>query len=96
MDDNTNGIEPLIGSDPPAAEVISAMEAATRLQRKLGARMIKRLVRDPKNNKIRVGMAGQYIDRTERGHQKKYLVNEDGSLTRVHLTTLQPLHEDAI
>jgi hypothetical protein len=96
MDNNTNGIEPLIGNDPPAAEVVAAMETETRLQRKLRARMIKKLVQDPKNNKIRVGMAGQYIDRTIRGHQKKYLVNEDGSLTRVHLITLQPLNEDTI
>jgi hypothetical protein len=50
-----------------------------------------RALNDPRNKSVEMHKPGSIIDTMDGGHRKKFRVEDDGSLTRVHLETLEPL-----
>ena len=54
---------------------------------------VRRAIEDSENREVRVHKPGSIIDTVADGHRKKFRVEDDGSLTRVHLKTLVPLDD---
>jgi len=54
---------------------------------------IKAALENRQNREVRLHMPGSIIDTMADGHRKKFRVEDDGSLTRVHLKTLVPLDD---
>jgi hypothetical protein len=52
---------------------------------------LKRAIEDDRNRAVFVHKPGSIITTMHGGHQKKFRVEEDGTLTRLHLKTLEPL-----